>query len=318
MGKAAFVFCAALTLGACGTPGASGVAERREALSLQPLPLRVVFVVDASGSMIQPLDDSPSSPPRWEVATQLVTDLTAALPAGAESALAVYPFNASCGAPPALELPFSRGSDMAFLAERLPRGGTPTAATLRFVESLPELHDASFDRLVVLVTDGVPNCNDAHPGNACAAQPTCTCTLAACGGANCSLGCADDDATTAAALALGAAGVQILTVTVGPDWENSDEAAALSAALGQVAVRGGCGPNCRSRVLPMARESQVPDAKAELAERLRGCGFVAGGEVGRVEVGGAQVGFVSSGERLWLEGEACRLYRAGASVKAFR
>jgi len=62
-----------------------------------------------------------------------------------------------------------------------PGGGTPTGATLSLLAEYPELTSADFSEgFVVLVTDGLPNCNDAHPASASVSGSGCICVLQSC------------------------------------------------------------------------------------------------------------------------------------------
>jgi hypothetical protein len=146
----------------------------RQALAATPVAAKVLFLIDASGSMRLPIDPTsaacepgcgegrpcaPACQTRWDLSRTLVSTLLAALPPEAEAALAIYPLDSSCGAPTGLTTAFSARPDFSALATRVPIGGTPTAAALSLALSLPEFADASADRIVVMVTDGLPNCS---------------------------------------------------------------------------------------------------------------------------------------------------------------
>ncbi len=78
-------------------------------------------------------------------------------------------------------------------------GGTPTAESLRFVKASFEGEGPSLrQRYVVLLTDGVPNCNDTNANNLCSvttpeqvAKCACTTGGGTCTGAYCAKGCLD-------------------------------------------------------------------------------------------------------------------------------
>src|SRR5213076_2081393 len=55
-------------------------------------------------------------------------------------------------------------------------GGTPTGLSLSFVGGLPELNDPKREDFVLLLTDGLPNCNPSNP-NTCTTPAACNCTL---------------------------------------------------------------------------------------------------------------------------------------------
>jgi hypothetical protein len=60
-----------------------------------------------------------------------------------------------------------------------PSGGTPTSESLKFVGTQPDLTTADRADFILLLTDGLPNCN-LNAGN----PTTCTCTQANCGTSN--------------------------------------------------------------------------------------------------------------------------------------
>lgn len=97
-------------------------------------------------------------------------------------------------------------------------GGTPTAASLRFLlEGVPGLHSpAGRADYVLLVTDGLPNCNADHP----VTSDACRCTLndpSLCETYGLAEGCLDDVATVAAIRALAGIGITTIVVGVGND-----------------------------------------------------------------------------------------------------
>src|SRR5262249_49769806 len=81
-------------------------------------------------------------------------------------------------------------------------------------ETLPELRDATRTSYVLLLTDGLPNCNPANP-NSCINAAACQCTLTGgnCVGQFCALGCLDQDGSVAAIQQLRAYG--IFTIVIG-------------------------------------------------------------------------------------------------------
>lgn len=96
-------------------------------------------------------------------------------------------------------------------------GGTPTAGALRFAATLPALQSAGRPRGVVLITDGLPNCN---PNNAlgCSNMPPPAadlCTLGNnCTGQYCRAGYLDQVETVQAVAALRAAGVRTAVIVI--------------------------------------------------------------------------------------------------------
>lgn len=163
----------------------------------------------------------------------------------ARLALTTYPSGQSCGAPSAVNVDFpapGAANDLvalrAHLAALMPSGGTPTSASLAFVGTLPSMQDASRDRVVVVITDGLPNCNDTNPNAMCspaADVAACKCTVGSCYASLCSVGCLDDDGTTQTITALAAQGIETVVVGFG-------EEANLTTARGvfsRMALAGG-------------------------------------------------------------------------------
>jgi hypothetical protein len=120
------------------------------------------------------------------------------------------------------------------------------------VGDLPGLQDVNDQRddVVVLVTDGLPNCNDGHPANLCqvnttlcgasaticpAQQQACGCTTSSCAGSLCAKGCLDDEGTLSAVQALRLRGIRTVVVGFGADTAGGDAA----RVLGELATAGG-------------------------------------------------------------------------------
>ncbi|MDP2276529.1 MAG: adventurous gliding motility lipoprotein CglB [Archangium sp.] len=109
-----------------------------------------------------------------------------------------------------------------------PGGGTPTGRSLAFLGTYGGLGVGAPDDFrqdyVLLLTDGLPNCNDANPnavcgcGNTCsvAQTTTCGCTSASCTNlANCSIGCLDQAGAVENVKALRQKGIRTIVVGFG-------------------------------------------------------------------------------------------------------
>ncbi len=140
-------------------------------------------------------------------------------------------------------------------------GGTPTAASLRFLATLSALAPSARPTGVILVTDGLPNCN---PNNAlsCTASPAhaqSLCTLGTnCVGPYCRAGYLDSDETVSAVRALRSAGVKVAVIGLGADFSSPVAAAVMNA----VADEGGataCAPGvtCAKRYFEANNEAQL-------------------------------------------------------------
>ena len=125
------------------------------------------------------------------------------------------------------------------LSAAQPLGGTPTAQVLELVGANSQLRGNEREHLVVLITDGVPNCNPTNP-NTCDNPTACRCTTSSCGGGLCSLGCLDEAATGKAFSDLSAAGTRILVVAVGLEVATTDAEQVLKVLAQSSAEKIGC------------------------------------------------------------------------------
>ncbi len=123
-------------------------------------------------------------------------------------------------------------------------GGTPTGATLAFLSTLPELKTADFrNDFVLLLTDGLPNCNANNPNDFVQSAAQCRCQT---GGGDCSgvdvrrRGCLDADATVAQVEGLHRAGVKTIVVGFGADTNQ----ASAREVLERLARAGGVARSC--------------------------------------------------------------------------
>lgn len=118
---------------------------------------------------------------------------------------------------------FAGGDTQAWQAPG-PSGGTPIGASLRFLADLPSLQASAEGRrnVVLLLTDGLPNCN---PDNPISYQPAdgpgggaCQCTLS---NGNCStqpkLGCVDPSGAIGAVSLLKSKGIETIVVGFGAE-----------------------------------------------------------------------------------------------------
>jgi hypothetical protein len=112
--------------------------------------------------------------------------------------------------------------------EGRPAGGSPASMSLRFVRDLPGLQARDRQQFVVLVTDGLPNCNEqnAHHGGEAA---LCRCTSVFCTGELERRGCLDQEASVEAVRELAARNVQTLVVGFGAEVARGDGPAVLEA-----------------------------------------------------------------------------------------
>ncbi|WP_257456293.1 adventurous gliding motility lipoprotein CglB [Archangium lipolyticum] len=127
---------------------------------------------------------------------------------------------------------------------RVPIGGTPTGLSLEYVGKLPELQTDERSDFVVVLTDGLPNCNAQFP----TPYPNagCFCTLE--GGCEFAPedGCLDKDASVAAVEKLRAKNIQTIVIGFGADFNAGSEPGRRGAAtLDAMARAGGFARTCK-------------------------------------------------------------------------
>lgn len=209
-----------------------------QALTAAPAAAEVVWLLDTSGSMLAPEDPmdpacpmgcgteaSPcpaACPTRQDLLVAGLQRLTAGLPGAVGHSVVLFPNGPLCAAPSTHLAGVSAAQVAPTYAAVAPAGGTPTAAALRYAATLPVASHT--ERLVVLVTDGIPNCNPDNPNHVCAGPANtaaCRCTTNSCAGALCALGCVDDLGVQAAGQALEDAGHRLMVVALGADFAAS-------------------------------------------------------------------------------------------------
>ena len=186
-------------------------------------PPNVYFVLDTSGSMATPVSGGSRYQVVQSAATKVVSNLHLLIKAGA----ATFPgASDQCAAghevfPLTLDDPTGFNNATKGIS---PFGGTPTASTLQSL--VPKLSQLADKTVVVLATDGGPNCNaeaacDAggcmeniegcSPGDTCCADNQNCC---AANGPAGPLNCVDQQASVDAVKALAAAGVRVYVIGI--------------------------------------------------------------------------------------------------------
>lgn len=205
---------------------------------------------DICGVIGNPPCDEVSCPTRLSRLQEAIDAFLAPRPDGTypfRVALAAYPIQGQCSPTPRTFVDFPEGDDRTVLAAKASEvnaviqaiqartgadndfqddetaGGTPTAESLRFLySSVEELRDTSGGRnsFVLLLTDGLPNCNENHP----VTPETCQCVLAdpslCFTGSGIPTGCLDDVNSISAVTEL--AGVNVSTIVVGMGAETGE------------------------------------------------------------------------------------------------
>jgi hypothetical protein len=189
----------------------------------------IYFLLDASGSMSA---EAPGNTTRYERVQEAAVDLVRNLGPLINVGAAVFPLDASSGdschaggevlavrpGDPYVEGQSTGPTTKAFRSaiSLVPYGGTPTAATLEGLT--PALLDLSGRTIVVLATDGGPNCNfEAEcPPEECMPYVEGQCDASCCepSGAAGPSSCVDRAATVAAVAALADAGIDVYVIGI--------------------------------------------------------------------------------------------------------
>lgn len=162
-----------------------------------------------------------------------------------------------------------------------PNGGTPTSLSLRFVGNMEGLQAADRKDFVILLTDGLPNCNpeNANSGSNAAA---CKCTQAAgptaCSGTFSKLGCLDMDDSVKAVQELRQKDITTIVIGFGAETAVGNgpavlEAMARAGGFARTCAEGqtSCGPNdpCDPNTRQCQRAFFQAGNQAELAQVLQ-------------------------------------------------
>lgn len=221
----------------------------------------LMLLVDNSGSM-NDYTSGGSGPTKIQDLRTAMGQFLGQSPAVARMGLAVFPSDSTCGASTAIAQglpPPSATDDAAADAANAssaqailgkinalsPTGGTPTGGSLEFLGNYSGFgDDPKRSNFIVLLTDGLPNCNPTNP-NSCANPTACNCTLASCGSAGstfCTLGCLDQVGVVDKITALKAKNINVIVIGFG-----ADTAGAASTTLNAMAMAGGFPRSCPAK-----------------------------------------------------------------------
>ncbi|MBN8467211.1 adventurous gliding motility lipoprotein CglB [Corallococcus exiguus] len=129
-----------------------------------------------------------------------------------------------------------------------PRGGTPTSASLQFAGSLLTADPDERDQIVILLTDGLPNCNDNNANTGASAE--CRCTLEE--PTQCTTpqspyfkrGCLDKNASVTAVETLKARKISTIVIGFGAETSAGDG----PSVLNEMARAGGFARTCKASI----------------------------------------------------------------------
>ncbi|MEW5853509.1 MAG: vWA domain-containing protein [Myxococcota bacterium] len=224
------------------------------------IPLQVMLVVDKSGSMAEDgLDGN-----KWDSAVRGVVAVTRDLQNEAAFGLTLFPGGDSAQGQcdtGRVAVPMSLANARAIeeaLVSSVPGGGTPTASTVHAVHQHFADTGLTTTTVVILATDGVPNCNHGLD------PYSCHCPAEGCGGDG--RLCMDDDGTLASIATLAEYGVRTFVIGLPGSEDPSD-------VLGRMAQAGGTSASADDGYYrPQSTEELVEDM-ASIVRRNHACRF---------------------------------------------
>jgi hypothetical protein len=281
--------------------GQTTVLRKVEARGLKP---NLMLLVDTSGSMGLPVDcDAAPCPARWTELQGAMNTFLTQNGTVARLGLTTYPqttvgfpIAAACTASSQVQkdLPApsveeteaqlqSRADEINATLQGIsgvtsdpdPKvvGGTPTSVSLAFVGNQPTLQGTDREDLVLLLTDGLPNCNPTNPASGITNAAACRCTL---GEGNCNttdterLGCLDKDVSVQQVAALAAKGIRTIVIGFGAETA----AGAGPETLNAMAEAGGFARACPAgdascpRFYPAKNQAELATALADISAKV--------------------------------------------------
>ena len=278
--------------------GQTTVLRKVEAKGLKP---NMMLLVDTSGSMNTPVAcGSASCPTRWQELQGAMNTFLTQSGTVARLGLTTYPQTAVGTLPEACtassqvlkDLPApdveetdaqlqARASEINAAIQRInssqsgaPKvvGGTPTSLSLQFVGQQATLAGADRVDLVLLLTDGVPNCNPANPVSGISDPAACKCTLGA-GGCNTSdserLGCLDSNVSVQRVQELKNKEIGTVVIGFGAETTSGDAVNTLNAMADAGGYPRSCpaGQTC-TKFYAAANQAELAAALRDISERV--------------------------------------------------
>ena len=187
----------------------------------------VMLAVDRSQSMTFPI--APGGESRWHELKAAMTEYLSTHGTVARMGLMTFPTDDACG-PGGIAVPMFETNDTAADLQKhadeinakiqttVPGGVTPTMESLRVLANYAPMLGGR-ESIVILATDGLPNCNPNNPNSYDVDQAACDCTFAPsmCGGQYTRLSCLDRSGTVSVVKELLAKGIKTAVVAFGDD-----------------------------------------------------------------------------------------------------
>ena len=271
-------------------------------IGARPLPPHLMLLLDKSGSMNEPGScDSPPCPARIdELRNAMVAFLGESLQISEEDprplgkfGLTLFPADGDEACAPAkqVQVEFANSDEDAALKAKIEEvrsyisqnlhkdspkvaGGTPTGASLEYLrDHVPALQPPPPGKLprenfILLLTDGLPNCNDANKQNDCPKPNECLCTDSdRCKAkSDCDPNCLDKDAPIEVIQALKQRGTQTIVIGFGANMSGGLAGETLNAMATAGGDMRGCGgkPNCTA-YFPAADQKGLLEALRKIS-----------------------------------------------------
>lgn len=251
----------------------------------------VVLLVDKSASMnfdLSGVTTSVASKRRWNILQSSLSESLLNFDSELSLGLALFPFTATCGGGVGLAVNPALGQGENILAQlkrTTPRGGTPTFDALVGIENELNRDERFKSKTLILVTDGIPNCNAQLPLN------TCECTNVTCTRSD---QCSDIERTVNKIELLNTS-KEVTTYVVGIGTTKE------APNLNRMAQAGGAArTNSTNKFFAGNSNDELTSAFSDIALRLRGCHFSANtalteGDIAELTVQGTKVEFGMNG-----------------------
>ena len=242
----------------------------------------MMILLDKSGSMAAPIDSTnpncpaascpgascpANCPTRISELRSAMNTFLSANGNVARMGLTAYPTDPTCGASSSVRIDVSSSNDVDTelqatatqinqaiqaigITDSQPPGstnevggGTPTGPSLNFLGTYTALQDPNRSDFILLLTDGLPNCNPSNSNN-CLNAGACKCTTSSCGTDTsapfCTLGCLDQGGAVTAVNDLRTKDIRTIVVGFGADTGAGDGPLVLNA----MAEAGGFARGC--------------------------------------------------------------------------